>query len=107
MGEKGLVTTATRAATIEGLLAEQYLLRQGKELVATAKAFALMELLNGLGIPELTKPELTGDWEFQLRQVQRRQKSRGEFMSGIQEMTRTIVNRAKKYEYDTIPGDFG
>src|SRR5207245_9399812 len=73
----------------------------------TAKAFSLMELLNGLGIPELTKPELTGDWEFQLRQVQRRQKSRSEFMTGIAEITRHIVDRAKRYEYDTIPGDFG
>jgi DNA topoisomerase-3 len=107
MSEKGLGTPATRAAIIEGLIYEQYLLRQGKDLQATAKAFSLMELLNGLGIPELTKPELTGDWEFQLKQVQRRQKSRGEFMSGITDMTRRIVDRAKKYEFDTIPGDFG
>ncbi len=107
MSEKGLGTPATRASTIEGLIYEQYLLRQGKELQATAKAFSLMELLNGLGIPELTKPELTGDWEFQLRQVQRRQKSRGEFMTGIEEITRRIVDRAKKFEFDTIPGDFG
>src|SRR5437660_1892415 len=66
-----------------------------------------MELLNGLGIPELTKPELTGDWEFQLRQVQRRQKSRNDFMTGIADMTRHIVDRAKRFELDTIPGDFG
>src|ERR1051326_1138451 len=107
MREKGLGTPATRAAIIEGLVAEQYLLRQGRDLQATAKAFSLMELLNGLGIPELTKPELTGDWEFQLRQVQRRQKSRVEFMTGIVDMTRHIVDRAKKFELDTIPGDFG
>jgi DNA topoisomerase-3 len=60
-----------------------------------------------LGVQELTKPELTGDWEFQLRQVQRKQKSRDEFMTGIADMTRKIVDRAKKYEFDTIPGDFG
>jgi DNA topoisomerase III len=107
MSEKGLGTPATRAAIIDGLVNEQYMLRQGKELQATAKAFSLMELLNGLGIPELTKPELTGDWEYQLRQVQRRQKSRNEFMNGIAEITRNIVDRAKKFEHDTIPGDFG
>ncbi|MCX7865588.1 MAG: DNA topoisomerase III [Limisphaera sp.] len=107
MREKGLGTPATRAAIIEGLIEEKYLVRQGRELVPTAKAFALMELLNGLGIPELTKPELTGDWEYQLRQVQRRQKTREEFMQGIREMTRRIVERAKQYELDTIPGDFG
>jgi DNA topoisomerase-3 len=107
MNEKGLGTPATRAAIIDGLVYEQYLIRNGKDLQSTAKAFALMELLNGLGIPELTKPELTGDWEFRLRQVQRRQKSRTEFMAEIAEMTRHIVERAKKFEYDTIPGDFG
>ncbi len=107
MSEKGLGTPATRAAIIEGLIYEQYIHRNGRELQATAKAFSLMELLNGLGIPELTKPELTGDWEFQLRQIQRKQKSRDEFMTGIADMTRRIVDRAKKYEQDTIPGDFG
>jgi DNA topoisomerase-3 len=107
MSEKGLGTPATRAAIIEGLIYEQYLHRNGRELQATAKAFSLMELLNGLGIPELTRPELTGDWEFQLRQIQRKQKSRADFMTGIADMTRRIVDRAKKFEHDTIPGDFG
>src|SRR5579859_4234899 len=107
MREKGLGTPATRAAIIEGLIYEQYLHRNGRELQATAKAFSLMELLNGLDIAELTRPELTGDWEFKLYQIQRRQKSRDEFMSEIADMTRHIVERAKKYEHDTIPGDFG
>lgn len=107
MREKGLGTPATRAAIIEGLIQEQYLQRTGRELQPTAKAFALMELLNGLGIKELTKPELTGDWEFKLHQIQKRQKSRDEFMAEIADMTRHIVDRAKQYELDTIPGDFG
>lgn len=107
MSEKGLGTPATRAAIIEGLIYEGYVHRNGRELQATAKAFSLMELLNGLGIPELTKPELTGDWEFQLRQIQRKQISRTQFMAGIQDMTRRIVDRAKSFEQDTIPGDFG
>jgi DNA topoisomerase-3 len=107
MSEKGLGTPATRAAIIDGLVSEEYLVRHGKELQPTAKAFSLMELLNGLGVPALTKPELTGEWEYRLRQVQRRQASRQEFMGQIQEMTRDIVTRAKRYEHDTIPGDFG
>ncbi len=107
MSEKGLGTPATRAATIEGLIYEDYVHRNGRELQATAKAFSLMELLNGLGIPELTKPELTGDWEFQLKEMQRKKVSREQFMAGIADMTRRIVDSAKKFEYDTIPGDFG
>src|SRR5205814_3095601 len=57
--------------------------------------------------PELTKPELTGDWEFQLKEMQRKKISRTDFMAGIAEMTRRIVDRAKQFEHDTIPGDFG
>jgi DNA topoisomerase-3 len=107
MSEKGLGTPATRAAIIEGLILEEYVHRTGRELQATAKAFSLMELLNGLGVQELTKPELTGEWEFQLKEMQRRKISREQFMREIAEMTRRIVDRAKKYEFDTIPGDFG
>ena len=107
MSEKGLGTPATRAAIIEGLILEEYVHRVGRELQATAKAFSLMDLLNGLGIQELTKPELTGEWEFQLKEMQRRKISREQFMREIAEMTRKIVDRAKQYEHDTIPGDFG
>ena len=107
MSEKGLGTPATRAQIIEGLILEEYVHRVGRDLQATAKAFSLMELLNGLGVQELTKPELTGEWEFQLKEMQRRKISREQFMREIAEMTRKIVDRAKQYEHDTIPGDFG
>src|SRR5690606_2446312 len=63
MSERGLGTPATRAAIIEGLLNEGYLRREGRELVPTAKARQLMTLLSGLGVSELTSPELTGEWE--------------------------------------------
>ncbi len=107
MSAKGLGTPATRAAIIEGLLWEKYILRNGRELQATAKGISLIILLRGLGIPELSSPELTGDWEFKLRQMERGELQRPEFMREIEEMTRHIVDKAKKYESDTIPGDFG
>ncbi|MFX9081481.1 DNA topoisomerase, partial [Acinetobacter baumannii] len=66
MAGKGLGTPATRAAIIEGLLAEKYLVREGRELIPTAKAFQLLTLLRGLGVLELTAPELTGEWEHKL-----------------------------------------
>ena len=107
MAEKGLGTPATRAAIIEGLIDERYLVRMGRELQPTAKAFSLLTLLRGLGIQELTKPELTGDWEYQLKQMEYGRLRREEFMRGIADMTRRIVDRAKSYEHDTVPGDFG
>jgi DNA topoisomerase-3 len=107
MSQKGLGTPATRAAIIEGLLYEKYLLRNLRELLPTPKAFSLITLLRGLGIPELSSPELTGDWEFQLRQMEHGQLGRPEFMRQIEEMTRNIVAKTKGHESDTVPGDFG
>ncbi|HCY61683.1 MAG TPA: DNA topoisomerase III [Oxalobacteraceae bacterium] len=106
MAGKGLGTPATRAAIIEGLLNEKYLLREGRELIPTAKAFQLMTLLRGLGVEELTAPELTGEWEYKLAQMERGKISREEFMREIAQMTQIIVKRAKEYDNDTIPGDY-
>ncbi|HJV49990.1 MAG TPA: DNA topoisomerase III [Noviherbaspirillum sp.] len=106
MAGKGLGTPATRAAIIEGLLNEKYLLREGRELIPTAKAFQLTTLLRGLGVDELTLPELTGEWEYKLSQMERGKISREEFMREIAQMTQIIVKRAKEYDNDTIPGDY-
>jgi DNA topoisomerase-3 len=106
MAGKGLGTPATRAAIIEGLLSEKYLIREGKELIPTAKAFQLMTLLRGLGVNELTAPELTGEWEHKLAQMERGGISREAFMREIAQMTQILVKRAKEYNNDTIPGDY-
>jgi DNA topoisomerase-3 len=106
MAEKGLGTPATRAAIIEGLINEKYMLRDGREMVPTAKAFQLMTLLRGLGVEDLTKPELTGNWEYQLAQMEHGQLSRDAFMGEIARMAERIVKKAKEYDRDTIPGDY-
>ena len=106
MQEKGLGTPATRAAIIEGLLNEKYMLREGRELIPTAKAFQLMTLLRGLGVEELSKPELTGEWEHKLAQMERGQLSRDAFMAEIAAMTERLVKKAKEYDRDTVPGNY-
>lgn len=106
MSAKGLGTPATRAAIIEGLVLENYLFRVGRDLHPTAKAFSLITLLRGLKIPELISPELTGNWEFQLRQIEKGELKRGAFMEKIAEMTRHIVEQAKSHRGETIEGDF-
>ncbi|MGH8432730.1 MAG: DNA topoisomerase, partial [Solimonas sp.] len=106
MQEKGLGTPATRAATIEGLIAEKYMLREGRELIPTAKAFQLMTLLRGLGVEELSRAELTGEWEHKLAQMEHGKLSRETFMAEIAAMTERLVNKAKGYDKDTIPGDY-
>mgnify|MGYP003775059097 FL=1 len=106
MQEKGLGTPATRSSIIEGLIAEKYMLREGRELIPTAKAFQLMTLLRGLGVDELSRAELTGEWEYKLSQMEQGLMSRESFMGEIATMTERMVRKAKEYDRDTIPGDY-
>ena len=106
MAEKGLGTPATRAQVIEGLIFEKYMHRDGRELVPTAKAFQLMTLLRGLAIEDLTRPDLTGNWEYQLAEMEHGRLKRETFMAEIAKMAERIVKKAKEYDRDTIPGDY-
>jgi DNA topoisomerase-3 len=65
-----------------------------------------MTLLRGLGVEELSKPELTGEWEYKLAQMEHGQLSRDAFMREIAAMTEHIVKKAKEYDRDTVPGDY-
>ncbi|MBK9954860.1 MAG: DNA topoisomerase III [Rhodocyclaceae bacterium] len=105
MSERGLGTPATRAATIEGLIAEEYLHRNGRELQPTAKAFSLLFALDKLGIDEIRSPELTGLWEWKLKEMEHGRLGRDEFMKHITEQTRVMVERIKKGELPE--GTFG
>lgn len=107
MSAKGLGTPATRAAIIEGLIREKYLIRDQRELIPSAKAFSLVFLLRALEIPGLSSPEMTGNWEHQLKLMEGGELPRGEFMDQIYKMTQEIVDKTKQYESDTVPGDFG
>jgi len=98
MSARGLGTPATRAATIEGLIQEEYVHRNGRELQPTAKAFSLMVALSTLGIDELHSPELTGHWEYKLKQMETGDLDRHEFMNHIVEQTRLMVDRIKHGE---------
>ena len=95
MEAKGLGTPATRAAVIEGLIKEEYVHRNGRELVPTPKAFSLLFALRHFGVSEITSPELTGDWEFKLKLMEAGKLRREEFMEHIEQATRDMVERIK------------
>ena len=105
MSERGLGTPATRAAIIEGLIFEEYVHRNGRELQPTAKAFSLLFALEKLGIDEIRSPELTGTWEWKLKEIEHGRLKRDEFMSHIVEQTQVMVDRIKKGELPE--GTFG
>jgi DNA topoisomerase-3 len=108
MEEKGLGTPATRAAIIEGLIREEYVHREGRELVPTPKAFSLLFALHMLGIVELASPELTGEWEHKLRLIEQGKLTREQFMKQIWQLVRNTVAVIKQGEipdtvYATVP----
>lgn len=98
MEAKGLGTPATRAAVIEGLIQEEYLHRNQRELVPTPKAFSLLFALRHFGVSEITSAELTGDWEFKLKQMEAGKLKREEFMEHIEQVTRDMVERIRNGE---------
>jgi DNA topoisomerase-3 len=103
MEEKGLGTPATRAAIIEGLIREEYVHREGRELVPTPKAFSLLFALHMLGIVELASPELTGEWEHKLRLIEQGKLTREQFMKEIWQLVRNTVAVIKHGEIpDTV-----
>jgi len=102
MAAKGLGTPATRAATIEGLIREEYLHRNGRELVPTPKAFSLMFALHMLGIVELASPELTGEWEHKLRLMEQGKLTRDDFMAEIQALVKNTVDIIKHGEIPDV-----
>ncbi len=106
MAGRGLGTPATRAAIIEGLLTERYLYREGRELIPTTKAFQLLIALRGLKIDELCSPELTGDWELRLKEMEQGRLARSTFMQDIATMTERMVGQIKAHQDDDIIGDF-
>ncbi len=100
MKERGLGTPATRADTIDGLINQKYMERNQRELIPTTKAESLLQFLAAVKADALTKPDMTGEWEYKLRQIEHGKFARADFMSEIVEVTKGIVERTKNFEED-------
>lgn len=96
MSERGLGTPATRAATIEGLIAQKYLARDGRDLHVSGSGMRLIQLVREMDIEGLYSPKLTGDWEFKLRQMEQGLLGRDVFMGEIISYTNEIVSKARQ-----------
>jgi DNA topoisomerase-3 len=97
MSERGLGTPATRAATIEGLLRQKYIAREGRDLNVTGKGLRLIELCEEMKIDALSSPSMTGDWEAKLNKMERGEIKRDEFMQEIATFTEDVVSKARSH----------
>ena len=87
MKGSGLGTPATRAEIIEKLLNTFYIERSGKELVPTSKGMQIIPLAPAA----LRSPELTAQWEQHLTDIARGKGSKTEFINGIRQSAREMV----------------
>lgn len=79
MKEKGLGTSATRAQILKALVRKSYIERKGKVIVATQKGKSLVKTLD----PRITSPELTGQWEYELKKIEQGKGDAEEFLEDI------------------------
>ncbi len=90
--ESGLGTPATRAETIEKLIRTGYVVRDRKSIASTEKGKALVSLV----AEPLRSPELTAEWEQQLKDVEEGQRPVAGFYEGIADLVRTLVPKVQQ-----------
>jgi DNA topoisomerase-3 len=90
MKDSGLGTPATRAETIETLIRREYVERAGKDLQPTPKGLQVITMLEQ---HPLTSPQLTGEWEKRLADIEHGDGDRSEFIKGIVDLTTDTVEQ--------------
>jgi DNA topoisomerase-3 len=96
--ERGIGTPATRAAIIETLLRRNYIRREKKQVRATDMGRCLIALIQD---PLLKSPEMTGEWEAKLKQIERKEIDPVDFMAGINTYTRGLIKQSASAKLDT------
>ncbi len=101
--EKGIGTPATRASIIETLIKRKYIERSGKQLKATELGRYLIALVQD---PNLKSPELTGEWESKLKEMEKGKYAASDFMGEIVAFTKELITQSDIYKLNfDIYGD--
>jgi DNA topoisomerase-3 len=95
--ERGIGTPATRAAIIETLLRRNYIRREKKQLRCTDMGRCLIALIQD---PLLKSPEMTGEWEEKLKQIERSQLDPDDFMAGISNYIRNLIHNSSSARFN-------
>ena len=110
MSQRGLGTPATRASVIEGLLTQEYIRREGRDLAASAKGLKLITALREIKIEALSSPELTGEWEHKLKEMEAGRFKRDAFMEEIRTLVAGVIQKIKDasghVSSETMRGNF-
>ena len=86
--DSGIGTPATRAGIIETLVARNYVVREKKSLVPTAKGMEIYKIVKDM---DIANASLTGQWEAKLAAIERGKMNVNQFNSDIVEYTRHVT----------------
>jgi DNA topoisomerase-3 len=109
--EKGIGTPATRAEIIENLVGKEYVIRVGRALKPTVKGIRLVDIVSRIPVDMLGSVELTGEMEFELKMMEKGEKSRAQFMKEMVGFTSEMVEKTRGFDYnglyekDSVLGD--
>lgn len=109
MSERGLGTPATRASIIEGLIKTKYIFRDDRsprDFVVSNKGLALVDLLDEIGITTIGSPEMTGEWEYKLKEMEAGRLNRDDFMSEVTSLTQNIVEQTRDFTEEIVNRPF-
>ncbi|NNE91843.1 MAG: DNA topoisomerase III, partial [Verrucomicrobiales bacterium] len=106
MSERGLGTPATRASIIEGLIYDKYLSKDGRELYVNNRGLRLIEQIKDMNIDILASPEMTGEWEYKLKQMEHNELDRPSFMAEIKGLTEEVVETAKTAARESLNREY-
>ncbi len=93
MKECGLGRPAIRDSIIETLIKQEYIVREKKNLKATAKGVSLIKLLP---CELLKSPEMTANWEQKLNAIEKGNYSSSTFLLEIKTMVKEVVGEISK-----------
>lgn len=94
MKERGLGTPATRASIIEVLIKREYICKDKKKLLSTPKGQELIRLVKHQ--PTLSSAEMTAEWEFRLKQIEKGEFLASDFMGHVTQFTTAVVTQLKE-----------
>ncbi|WP_332019843.1 type IA DNA topoisomerase, partial [Kaistella sp.] len=97
MKNNGIGRSSTRANIIETLFKRKYIERKKKNILATTTG---VELIDTIEDELLKSPELTGEWEFKLRKIERGEYEANQFkdelITMVTELTRKVISEKPK-----------
>ncbi|WP_126380634.1 type IA DNA topoisomerase [Desulfovibrio ferrophilus] len=96
MKERGLGTPATRAQIIETLLSRKYIEKEKKKLIASDLGCHAVDLIESF-LPHLVSPQMTGDWEKRLKDIEQGEDTYPAFMQDIRTSVQNGVQLVRNH----------